>query len=78
MKVVHLISQENETFEVIFPVAKMLESIRSSVEEDEKYNDDKILEIPVPVKSSILIRVIEFCQHYQVEPLTEIEKVIYQ
>jgi S-phase kinase-associated protein 1 len=39
-------------------------------------DDEEAQEIPLPnVKSSILAKVIEFCQHYKEESMTEIEKV---
>ena len=35
-------------------------------------------EIPLPnVKGDILAKVVEFCTHYAVEPMTEFEKVIF-
>lgn len=39
-------------------------------------NDDEIQEIPLPnVKTHILAKVIEFAEHYKVEPMNEIAKV---
>jgi len=44
----------------------------SNMEED---GDDGISEIPLPnVKSQVLVKVIEFCEHHLQEPMTEIEK----
>jgi len=44
----------------------------SNMEED---GDDGISEIPLPnVKSQVLMKVIEFCEHHLQEPMTEIEK----
>ena len=38
-------------------------------------NEEEIQEIPLPnVKSQILGEVIKFIEHYQAEPMTEIEK----
>lgn len=42
----------------------------------EDQNDEEIQEIPLPnVKTHILAKVIEFAEHYKVEPMTEIAKV---
>lgn len=43
--------------------------------EDENEDEDNSMEIPLPnVKSEVLQKVIEFCQHHLVEPMSEIEK----
>ena len=43
---------------------------------DDEQDEQEAQEIPLPnVKSAILARVIEFAQHYRIEPMTEIEKV---
>jgi hypothetical protein len=73
-RTVHLISQEGESFDVQLGVAKMSELVKTMVDEDQDENEAQ--EIPLPnVKSSILAKVIEFCQHHKVEPMEEIEKV---
>lgn len=47
---------------------------QSQITEDEEDNEDN-LEIPLPnVKSQVLQKVIEFCEHHHKEPMTEIEK----
>jgi len=53
-------------------VAKMSELVNSMMDED---GEDGIAEIPLPnVKSQVLHKVIEFCEHHLQEPMTEIEK----
>lgn len=75
VKTVHLVSQEGETFDVSLPVARMSELVKTMIDEDQ--DDEEAQEIPLPnVKSQILAKVIEFSQHYQTEPMQEIEKVI--
>jgi len=72
-RTVHLISQEGESFDVQLGVAKMSELVKTMVDEDQDENEAQ--EIPLPnVKSAILAKVIEFCQHYKVNPMEEIEK----
>jgi S-phase kinase-associated protein 1 len=73
-KTVHLVSQEGESFDVPLPVAKMSELVKTMI--DEEQEDDEAQEIPLPnVKSTILAKVIEFCQYYRSNPMNEIEKV---
>jgi S-phase kinase-associated protein 1 len=75
-RTVHLISQEGESFDVHLGVAKMSELVKNMV--DEEQDNEEAQEIPLPnVKSGILAKVIEFCQHYKVNPMEEIEKVIF-
>jgi len=69
---VKLVSKEGENFTVRLAVAKMSELVKSMMDED---GDDGISEIPLPnVKSQVLMKVIEFCEHHLQEPMTEIEK----
>jgi S-phase kinase-associated protein 1 len=69
-KVLHLISQEGDCFEVPVDVGRMM--VKTMVDVD----DEESQEIHLPiVKSAILAKVIEFCYHYKTEPMTEIEKV---
>lgn len=73
-KIVHLVSQEGESFDVPVNVAKMSELVKTMIDEDQ--DDDEAQEIPLPnVKSSILAKVIEFANQYVTEPMFEIEKV---
>jgi S-phase kinase-associated protein 1 len=84
-RTVRLISQECDQFEVSLDVAKMSELVRTmfngfpssslwSFHDDQI--DDEVPEIPLPdVKTHILAKVIEYAEHYQVEPMTEIAKV---
>jgi S-phase kinase-associated protein 1 len=72
------ISKEGEAFEVKKEVAVMSELVKSMKDEDDEDEDDedsKPTEIPLPnVKSDVLKKVIEFCEHHLQEPMTEIEK----
>jgi S-phase kinase-associated protein 1 len=72
-KIVHLVSQEGESFDVALGTAQMSELVRTMIDEDQE--DDEAQEIPLPnVKSTILALVIEFIRHFATEPMTEIEK----
>ena len=74
-RTVILVSQESESFEVPLDIALMSELVKQIVDVDQ-LNEDEKQEIPLPnVKSTILAKVIEFAQHYKVEPMSEIEKV---
>jgi S-phase kinase-associated protein 1 len=53
-------------------VAKMSDLVKSMIDEDDS---EEVSEIPLPnVKANVLQKVIEFCEHHSVEPMTEIEK----
>eukprot|EP01040_Poterioochromonas_malhamensis_P005251 gene5251-5631_t len=68
-RTVHLLSQDCESFDVPLDVANMSEFVKSIIDEGAEE------EIPISqVKSSILAKVIEFCQHYKAHPMEEIEK----
>lgn len=80
---VDLISKEGDKFPVPTTVANMSELVKSMMEDKEEDEDDdddddgkdKTTEIPLPnVKSEVLKKVIEFCEHHLAEPMTEIEK----
>lgn len=74
-KIVHLVSQEGESFDVPLSVAKTAELVKTMIDDDQ--DEEEAQEIPLPnVKSAILAKVIEFAQHYKSEPMTEIEKVL--
>ena len=73
-KILHLVSQEGESFDVPVGVGRMSELVKMMIDDDQ--DDEESQEIPLPnVKSAILAKVIEYCQHYKTEPMTEIEKV---
>ncbi len=63
-------------------VANMSELVKSMMDDNDDDDDDddddeneKSTEIPLPnVKSEVLRKVIEFCEHHLAEPMTEIEK----
>ncbi|CAB9514571.1 phase kinase-associated protein 1 [Seminavis robusta] len=70
---VKLISAEGDASPVPLAVAKMSELVKSMMDEDAEEEDIK--EIPLPnVKSQVLHKVIEFCEHHLQEPMNEIEK----
>ena len=76
------ISKEGDKFPVAMTVANMSELVKSMMDDNEDDDDDdddenadKTTEIPLPnVKSEVLRKVIEFCEHHLAEPMTEIEK----
>eukprot|EP00522_Entomoneis_paludosa_P017034 CAMPEP_0172439118 /NCGR_PEP_ID=MMETSP1065-20121228/203_1 /TAXON_ID=265537 /ORGANISM="Amphiprora paludosa, Strain CCMP125" /LENGTH=167 /DNA_ID=CAMNT_0013187751 /DNA_START=27 /DNA_END=530 /DNA_ORIENTATION=+ len=71
---VNLVSKDGKTFSVPLKVAKMSELVKSMMDEDAE-DEGSSMEIPLPnVKSEVLEKVIEFCQHHLEEPMTEIEK----
>ena len=75
IRTVHLVSQEGESFDVPLSVGKMSELVKTMIDDDQ--GDEEAQEIPLPnVKSPILAKVIEFAQHYRIEPMNEIEKVL--
>ena len=72
-RLVHLVSQEGEQFDVPLDVATMSELIKTMY--DSEQPEDEVQEMPLSnVKTSILSKVIEFLTHYKGEPMTEIEK----
>jgi S-phase kinase-associated protein 1 len=72
-RLVHLVSQEGEQFEVPLDVVTMSELVKTMF--DPEQPEDEVQEIPLPnVKTFILSKVIEFLSHYKGEPMTEIEK----
>lgn len=72
-RLVHLVSQEGEQFEVSLDVVKMSELVKIMF--DTEQSEDEVQEMPLPnVKTSILSKVIEFLTHYKGEPMTEIER----
>jgi len=74
-RVLHLVSQEGESFDVPVGVGRMSQLVTNMIDEDQ--DDEESQEIPLPnVKSAILAKVIEYCHHYKTDPMTEIEKVI--
>jgi len=69
-------------------MSELVKSMMEDKDEDEDDDDDddeeegadkkpsgKVTEIPLPnVKSEVLKKVIEFCEHHLAEPMTEVEK----
>ena len=71
-KVLHLVSQEGESFDVPVDVGRMMVETMIDVDDDDE--ESQVIHLP-NVKSAILAKVIEYCQHYKTEPMAEIEKV---
>jgi S-phase kinase-associated protein 1 len=72
-KMLRVVSQEGESFEVPLEVIKMSELVNTMIDED--FDEDDAQDIPLPnVKAEILAKVIEFINHYSTEKMTEIEK----
>jgi S-phase kinase-associated protein 1 len=68
------VSKDGDQFPVPYAVARMSELVKSMMDEDAEEEGESI-EIPLPnVKSQVLRKVIEFCEHHLQEPMTEIEK----
>ena len=73
-RVVYLISQEGESFDVPVEIGKLFEMVKSKI--DENQGDEEAQEISLPnVRSAVLAKVIEFALHYAEEPMLDIEKV---
>ncbi len=70
---VKLVSMDGEDFPVDVDVARMSELVENTLGED--HDDEEVAEIPLPkVRTAVLRKVIEFRQHRQKDPMTEIEK----
>ena len=75
-RVVYLISQEGESFDVPVEIGKLFEMVKSKI--DENQGDEEAQEISLPnVRSAVLAKVIEFALHYAEEPMLDIEKVSF-
>ncbi|RYG97309.1 hypothetical protein EON65_53075 [archaeon] len=75
LKVV-LISNDNEKFSVSLEVARMSALVRNMLPDD--YADDEEDEtcVPLPnVNAATLSKVLAFCVHYLMEPMTPLVKV---
>ncbi|ETI51803.1 hypothetical protein F443_04915 [Phytophthora nicotianae P1569] len=70
---VKLVSMDGEAFEVEAKVAAMSKLVQTLV--DDEQEGDEVQEIPLPnVKSHVLAKVVEFCQHHKDTPMAEIQK----
>mmetsp|Transcript_15297 Transcript_15297/g.27728 ORF Transcript_15297/g.27728 Transcript_15297/m.27728 type:complete len:166 (-) Transcript_15297:341-838(-) len=68
---VNLVSKEGDTYEVPMAAAQMSKLVETSIDEDA--DEDEVQEIPLPnVRSAVLTKVIEYCTHYQTDPMTPI------
>ncbi|ETK91698.1 hypothetical protein F441_04916 [Phytophthora nicotianae CJ01A1] len=70
---VKLVSMDGEAFEVEAKVAAMSKLVQTLV--DDEQEGEEVQEIPLPnVKSHVLAKVVEFCQHHKDTPMAEIQK----
>ncbi len=69
-RVISLISEDGDLFVVSLEVMKISGFIVTYIHEEGKD------EIPLSkVSSNILIKIIEYCEHYKIDPMKEIGKV---
>lgn len=69
-----LISGDGDEFRVTIKVASMSNFVKTALEGDEEGDEEKC--IPVPnVKTAVLSKVLEFCNQYVKDPMTEFVKV---
>eukprot|EP00568_Trieres_chinensis_P018747 CAMPEP_0183327090 /NCGR_PEP_ID=MMETSP0160_2-20130417/83579_1 /TAXON_ID=2839 ORGANISM="Odontella Sinensis, Strain Grunow 1884" /NCGR_SAMPLE_ID=MMETSP0160_2 /ASSEMBLY_ACC=CAM_ASM_000250 /LENGTH=259 /DNA_ID=CAMNT_0025495203 /DNA_START=67 /DNA_END=847 /DNA_ORIENTATION=+ len=75
-RTVRLTSKEGESTEVPAAVAKMSVLVRDMIDENDDDDDDEVTaEVPLPnVEASVLAKVVDFCVHYQGDPMSEIPK----
>ncbi|CAJ1949905.1 unnamed protein product [Cylindrotheca closterium] len=67
-----LVSKEGDKFPVPKAVAYMSGLAKDTIDDE---NDDDEPEVPLPnVKADVLRKVIEYCEHYLKEKMTDIEK----
>ncbi|RLN78472.1 hypothetical protein BBJ28_00027052 [Nothophytophthora sp. Chile5] len=72
---VKLLSMDGEAFEVDAPVALMSQLVQTLVADEEDLVGNEVQEIPLPnVKSSVLAKVVEFCEHHRDSPMADIQK----
>jgi S-phase kinase-associated protein 1 len=65
------ISKEGESHPVRLDVAKMSKLVEATI--DDEADEDIPPDVPLPnVKSSVLAKVIEYCEHYKVDKMTDI------
>lgn len=69
-RVISLISQDGDLFVVSLEVMKISGFIVANINEEGK--DEILLS---EVSSNILMKIIEYCEHYQIDPMKEIGKV---
>ena len=67
-------SKEGDVYEVPVHVAKMSQLVAETFEGEEDEDNDEISDVPLPnVTAQVLEKVIEYCKHYQEEPMTPIQ-----
>jgi S-phase kinase-associated protein 1 len=70
-----LVSKEGDAYEVPMAVAKMSVLVADTFDADEDDDEaEPVKDFPLPnVTSGVLEKVIEFCKHFQEEPMTTIQ-----
>jgi S-phase kinase-associated protein 1 len=74
---VNLVSRDGVTFSVPIKVAKMSQFINIMTDEmdDDEMDDDEMEDIPIlRVRSQVLSMIVDFMNHYDIDPMETIEK----
>mmetsp|Transcript_1810 Transcript_1810/g.2415 ORF Transcript_1810/g.2415 Transcript_1810/m.2415 type:complete len:172 (+) Transcript_1810:120-635(+) len=67
---INLVSKEGDAIEVSFEVAKLSKLVEESCDDEPGEN---ISDIPLPnVKTAVLTKIVEYCQHYKADPMNNI------
>jgi len=70
VRILRQISKEGESHPVKIEVAKMSKLVEATIDDE---GDEETHDVPLPnVKSSVLAKVIEYCEHYKTEEMTTI------
>jgi len=71
---INLVSKEGDVYEVPIQVAKMSQLVAETFEGEEDEDNDEVKDVPLfNVTAEVLGKVIEYCKHYQEEPMTQIQ-----
>ena len=80
-RIVEVVSAEGHSHNIAVNVAKYSGLLRRMIDDDDDNNNEaQIISLPPlnnDISSAILSKVIDFLQHYEIEPMAEIEKVIF-
>jgi hypothetical protein len=69
-----LLSQEGEVFVVSTSLANFSKLADEIFEKSSENSDLKVVDLS-NIKSSVLLKIIEFCNYYNINPFPEIKKV---